>query len=571
MLITMEKNSISYIEIQYEKNYNKNLPKTVFQFKHNKLSFSKFKMTDSNFHVFEISHNEISNSSFHFSLIACSIIFDNNNFTSKTNQLTFKNYRECANYSKKLSITNNIFNKTSSSIKVQFLNSSVLIGDNRFYNVLSSGSLIELRNVITSTNYAKTSSVKIQKNKVLYSQCSFIIDANAQQTENLNFEISKNIFQKNYISQETVLIHGGLQPKINFNVFSNWNRYGRYFNYEIHFGLAIGLHNTMTFPRVNATYNYFSVNNPYDKVYDSHKQGLRPKAQLSPTYIDSNLRKTMDISEPKSTFNAFRGRYDSNIEFFGKIKIVDHVVINGNVLIRDPNCEIRIEPEKELIINGNLEINGFGKTIKISSTSFKGSVKYQGRIKVLNGFAKLKNVDLRETFIAFYWNSKIDIETISCYDNLLCLYFYQINHKSIQLNQITFFDGFSGFRGLNEKWEEIEFFHSYNISINNSKRISQIRFINDYVHSDMIVFLSPTIYYGTKVKYLKENEDLIYRPAYQSRFQLRAPKGFMIVIYFSTSYSNDSIFDDVAQKFIHFKVCFCCFFFFIFDLILNLI
>lgn len=374
----------------------------------------------------------------------------------------------------------------------------------------------------------------------------------------MTLEIFNNTLTDNYLYGHTIYIDGYLYPKIKFNAFDNtlYRKYGRHFEIFLRTNLNLCRTNKKLHI-VDASYNYFNSENPYDRVYDNHQNGFQfIVLQISPVFVDKRLLKTKNVSFPKTNFSRFQGRLDEDIELSGKVNVTGTILINGNVLIKDSNCQIFIEDRHDFVINGNLEIYGDEKKTKNSLPTIYGG----GKMKILNGHVKLLNVKTEYILIAFYWNSKIEIDSFYCNHVHTCLFFYQINHNTIKINEAEFYFHTYHYSYHYLSYSGIYFYDSYNIRINNSimkHGDSHIALRNSfYSYSDYASKLYPFHEQPVEVVHLKEDTShrRIFFYHYLLPYRLQAPKDYMIVIHFRKNVIKNSIFDEEAKKFIYFEV-----------------
>lgn len=421
--------------------------------------FSNY-IPNKSFHFIE---NKIKNSNFDFTIKFDNIFFKSNLASDSVFDFSFLEFKNAEN---NLVFMYNNFETSTFQIFMRHKNSLIYFKNNRFINLISYYGpmiLIEQKEIFKKKNL--NNSIEIHGNIVKNSHYDVIFRIKSNAGDSMNLTIMNNTFSKNILRYESIFINGFMKPKIAFNVFDNIPSGERLSDkFEIYFGPLLSFFQTNAkLPVLDISYNYFNTFYPYEKIYDGHKDGMSPKVQLSPIFIDENLSELRNVSAPKVNFTNFQGRFDKDMEFYGIINIIEKVLINGNVLIKDPNCRINIGPKGELTINGNLQILGSKHKTTILSSNYKKARK----INILNGFVKMKNVELAHVTIAFYWNSKIEIE--SCHFNVshLCLFFFQINQNVVKINKSVFYSKEYSWR------HAMEFIQSYNILINNTLAIRQ--------------------------------------------------------------------------------------------------
>lgn len=557
--LRIENNTFNNVRLELNRRFSNFISNRTFHFIGNIIKNSAFDLKTT-FENFFVENNSIYNSYFEILLVGCSLNFYGNRFLTKyeyfrklITSIHFQQFQKCQNIPNNLIFMYNIFENTQPRIKIENDNSSIYLKKNQFKNSTIYNTLILLKKAEILKNYPLKSRIEIHENLINNCFCDTFFEIKVNEGDHVTLTIMNNTITNNKLRNNAIVIDGYVKPKIHFNVLDN-KIYGEETsnNYEIFFRPLLSLFWTETkFDPLDVSFNYFNSDNPYERIYDGHKDGMSPKAELSFVFIDKNLSKLRNVSVENVNFSNFQGRFDKNMELYGNINVTGRVLINGNVLINDSNCNIYIDPMGEIIINGNLEILR-GKHQIISAQKRKKVAS--GGIKVLNGFVKIKNVEIRESFMAFYWNSKIEIESFHCNYLDICFFFYQINEKIVKINKGMF--GSSSRDGLSA----LEFFQSYNISINNSQMksdFSSIRITNTINFPYSLINFFPLFENSVKLIHLKENVDLSLtfwtKPTYS--FQLRAPKDYMIVIYFKYTLTEDTIFDEVAQKFIYFKVC----------------
>lgn len=464
-----------------------------------------------------------------FNITATNGIIKNNYFFNFKNSINFLQY----NLSSKICIEENLFQNFSSLKNI--------------LNILNKISLFKIRKNLFINNRNISSFVYIKSNKEeMTSKFIFFENSIKNNTEiknileiytfsyleiqitrniflsnfgkqliyaffcsNREISIKNNTFSKNSLDSCSINVEGCYLPLIQFNTFSNNLEFSKQ-KYEIIAQVEFVYEENL---EKLSSFNFFNNKNPHDLIFvDINNNNFNQQSKISPFFMDEKKSNLNYFKESYSNLNAIKlnGNLKGDYEMKNEIIVESNTIINGNVLIKDPNSSIQFLKNSRLSIYGDLKIFGSkDKFVKIFCSEKFSLIS----ITIYFGSVLLKNVEVNNVYFHFQQNSDIKIESFySGEQPKLSMEFNGLYGNPISINNLNIHSTILSINSFNIFITNSTFSQIYSYSIDSNEDSDKLYFEKDeffqektFNHENILLnkFKKPIFFFFAIQKYIK--------------------------------------------------------------------